>query len=98
MSDLAKWALLAAAAVVAIGLIMGLGIADAMDGALFSTAVANVVTVAADGMKFGRGLVNNFVLPQAVPIVTAVLSFVVLKWVVTLTIKVTAWVYHFVFK
>lgn len=98
MSDLAKWALLAAAAVIAIGLIMGLGIVDAMDGALFSTAVSNVVAVASSGLKFGRGLINNLVLPQAIPVVTAVLSFVTLRWLVTLTIKVTAWVYHFVFK
>lgn len=98
MSDIAKWALLAAAAVVAIGLIMGLGIADAMNGALFSTAVANIVSVAADGLRFGRGIVNNLVLPAAIPVVTAVLSFVTLKWLVTLTVKVTAWVYHFVFK
>ena len=65
MSDLAKWALLAAAAVVAIGLIMSLGITDAMNGAVFSAGIANIVSVAADGLKFGRGLVNNFVLPEA---------------------------------
>ena len=98
MSDLAKWALLAAAAIVAIGLIMSLGITDAMNGAVFSAGIANIVSVAADGLKFGRGLVNNFVLPEAIPVVTAVISFSVLKWLVTLTIKISAWVYHFVFK
>lgn len=98
MSDIAKWALLIAGALALIALILALPFVDFIDFAELTSAIANVVDIAGDAFRFGRGLVNNFLLPFGRTVVSGLMMYFLCKWVLTLTIKIGAWIYHFIFK
>lgn len=70
MSDVAKWALLVAGAVLIIGLIVALPFVQFIDAGQLSAAVSNIVSIAGDAFRFGRGLINLFLLPFGRKVVT----------------------------
>lgn len=98
MSDIAKWALLAAAAVLLIGMIAALPFVEFIDFGQFSAALANITTVAGSAFRFGRGLINNFLLPFGRTVATGLFIWLVGKWALMIAIKIVAWAYHFIFK
>lgn len=98
MSDVVKWALLVAGAIVLIGLILALPFVDFINFEEFSAALTNVVSIAGGAFKFARGLLNNFFLPFGRTIITGVMIWLVGKWAVMVAIKIAAWIYHFIFK
>lgn len=98
MSDVAKWALLVAGALILIGLIMALPFVEFINLGEFSAAISNVVNIAGNAFQFGRGLINNFLLPFGRTVVTGLMYWLIGKWAITIAIKITAWVYHFIFK
>ena len=63
MSDIVKWALLAAALAAIIALIVVLPFNDFLDLGELSASISNVVTIAGNAFSFGRGLINNLLLP-----------------------------------
>lgn len=98
MSDVVKWGLLVAGAVVLLGLILALPFVDFIDFGEFSAALTNVVNIAGGSFKFARGLINNFFLPFGRYIITGLMIWLIGKWVVMVAIKIAAWIYHFIFK
>ncbi len=98
MSDVAKWALLVAGAVLLITLILALPFVNVIDINELTGAVNALVGYAGTGLRFGRGLVNNFLSPFGRTTLTAILGYLVLKYFILISIKIVAWVYHFIFK
>lgn len=98
MSDIAKWALLVAGAVILIGMILALPFVDGIDLGQFSNLVGQLAVIGAPFFKFGRGLINNFFTPWGASLLTSVLIFVIGKQFFMMSIKILTWVYHFIFK
>lgn len=98
MSDIAKWALLVAGAVAFIALILALPFVEFINVGEFSAALSNVVGIAGDAFLFGRGLINNFLLPFGRTVASGLMFWLFGKWAITISIKIGAWVYHFIFK
>lgn len=98
MSDIAKWALLVAGAVAFIALIMALPFVEFINVGEFTSALANVIIIAGDAFAFGRGLINNFLLPFGRSVATGLMIWLLAKWAIPVAIKIGAWVYHFIFK
>lgn len=98
MSDIAKWAILIAAIIVVIGLVMALPFYEYIDVSKFSAAVVTIISVAGDGFTFARGLVNNFLSPWARGVFSGLLLWLIGKYVIIYTLKVSVWVYHYIFK
>lgn len=98
MSDVAKWALLVAGAVLVIGLIVALPFMDFINVDEFSAMISTVVSIAGDSFVFARGLVNNFLTPFGRTALTGLLYWMFGKWAITVGIKIYVWAYHFVFK
>ena len=98
MSDIAKWALLVAGAVIIIGLIMAMPLQRFIDVGVFSSAISVVVNVCQEGFRFARGVVNNLLSPWARTAVTALAVYIIGKQFLTLSLKIIIWVYHFIFK
>ena len=98
MSDIAKWALLVAGAVLFIGMIVALPFVEFINLGEFTAALSNVINIAGSAFIFARGLINNFLLPFGRTVVTGLLYWLLGKWAITIAIKIGAWIYHFIFK
>lgn len=98
MSDIVKWGLLVAGAVLIIGLIVALPFMDFIDVGQFGGLITQLVEIAGDGFVFGRGLINNFLTPFGRVALTGLLYWLFGKWAITIAIKLIIWVYHFIFK
>lgn len=103
MSDIAKWGLLVAGAVLVIGLIFsamgnfGWDLAGALE--LFALFVELLVGLAGDAFKFGRAMVNLLFVPCGYEsYMTGLLIYLFVRWFVQLSVKIAAWVYHYIFK
>lgn len=98
MSDAIKWGLLVAGIVVLIGLVVALPFFDFIDLNNFSNAINTVVNICGNVFRSARGLINSFLTPFGRSAVTGLLLWFFGKWAVMVGIKITSWVYHFVFK
>lgn len=98
MSDIAKWGLLIAGAVVIIGLIIALPFMNFVDTGQLTSAINDVVSVASSAFTSVRGLLNNFLSPFGRTALSGLIVYFFTKWIVTATIKLTTWIYHFIFK
>lgn len=98
MSNAIKWALLAAGAVLLIGLVMALPFVDFIDFGEFGIAITNIVNVAGNFFWSARGLINCFLLPFGRTVLSGILIWLFGKWAITISIKTVTWVYHFVFR
>lgn len=98
MSDIAKWALLVAGAVIIFGMILALPLARYIDVGVFTTAISVIVNVCQEGFFFARGAINNLLSPWARTAVTGLAVYIIGKQFVTVGLKIIIWVYHFIFK
>lgn len=98
MSDIVKWGLLAAGAIALIALIVALPFTQYLNTVQLGSMISAVIDIAGDALYTARGLVNNFLHPFGREILTGIMLYLLGRWVVTLTIKITAWIYHYVFK
>lgn len=98
MSDIAKWALLVAGALVIIGMILTLPFTEFLVPDQFTTLIGTLVEIAGDGFIFGRGVINNFLTPYGRAVLTGLLYWFFGKWAITISFKIVVWVYHFIFK
>ena len=98
MSDAVKWALLAAAAVIIIGLIMALPFVEFIDAQAFAENLSTITNVVGDGFYKARCLINNFLSPAGRVILSGILFWIFGKWAIKVGINVVVWVYHFIFK
>lgn len=98
MSDIAKWGLLITGFLIMIGIVVAFPINSYMDVAVFGNAITSVVNLAGNALIFGRGLVNNLLSSWARSALSGLMIWLVAKWLMTYTLKVLVWVYHFIFK
>lgn len=98
MSDVVKWGLLTAGLVALVALIMNLPFVQYADAGQLGGAVMNIMNVAGTALLRARGLINNFLLPFGRNLLTGIIAWLFGKWAITVAIKITAWVYHFVFR
>ena len=98
MSDVAKWTLLVAGAVALIALIIALPFVKFIDVGEFASILSQIVDIAGSGFLFGRGLLNNFLTPFGRKVLTGLIYWLFGKWILPITIKIGAWIYHWVLK
>ena len=98
MSDVVKWGLLVAGAILIIALILALPFMDFVDASQFSSLITSLVDIAGYGFIFARGLINNFLTPFGRVALTGLLYWLFGRWAITISIKLIVWVYHFIFK
>lgn len=98
MSDIAKWALLAAGIVILIGLVLALPFMDFIDFGQFGSAVGTIVNVAGSAFSSARGFINNLFSPFGRTVLSGLMYYLLGRYFITVTIKLTSWVYHFIFK
>lgn len=98
MSDIAKWAMLAATMAAIIALIVVLPFNEFLNFGELSAALSNVVNIAGNAFTFGRGLINNLFLPFGRKIASGLMIWLIAKWVLMIGIKTATWAAHFIFK
>lgn len=98
MSNAVKWALLAAGAVLLVGLVLSLPFVDVINFTELSTSVGNLIRVAGSAFQSARGIINNFLTPWGVGVLTGIIYYELAKWAITVGIKITTWIYHFIFR
>ena len=98
MSNAVKWGLLAAGLAILIGLVIALPFTGLIDFNELSNSVGSLVSVAGQALYSGRCLVNNFLSPAGRTIFSGLLIYLCIKWAVTIGVKITAWIYHFIFR
>lgn len=98
MSDVVKWGLLTAAAVLLVGLIFALPFVQYIDLGEFAGAINNIVNICAEFFADARGLINCFLLPFGRTLLSGVMVWLFGKWAIMNGIKIVAWIYHFIFR
>lgn len=98
MSDIAKWAMLAATMAAIIALIVVLPFNEFLNFGELSAALSNVVNIAGNAFTFGRALINNLFLPFGRKIASGLMIWLIAKWVLMIGIKTATWAAHFIFK
>lgn len=98
MSNIVKWALLAAGAVLLVGLVLSMPFVGVIDFGELSGAVNGIVSICGTSFSAAKGILNNFLTPWGRGVLTGVIYYEISKFAVTLTIKITTWIYHFVFR
>ncbi len=98
MSNAIKWALLAAGAVALVALVFALPISSGINVTEFSANIDTIIRYGSSYIKWGRGVVNIFLTPTGRTILSGVLYYLFGKWAILTSIKITTWVYHFVFR
>ena len=98
MSDVAKWALLVAGFIAILALILVLDPFQYIDNSVLGNAIDTLIELASDGFMFGRGLINNLLSPWARTALSGLMFWLIGKEFITWTIKISVWVYHYIFK
>lgn len=98
MSDIAKWGLLIAGALVLIALIVALPFVEFINVGQFASLINNITSVVGSAFQWARGLINNFLTPFGRTLLTGLMAYLFGKFAITIGIKITAWIYHFIFK
>ena len=98
MSDIAKWALLVAGAVALIALIVALPIAEYINPTEFGNLIGELASLAGDVFQSGRGIVNNFLTPFGITVLSGLIIWLLAKGFLTMGIKIGVWVYNWIFK
>lgn len=98
MAEAIKWGLLVAGALLVIGLIVALPFTNFLDLSALTNGINTIVYYAGDAFHSARGFINNFFSPFGRSVLTGLMFYLVGRWIITMTIKLTVWVYHFIFK
>lgn len=98
MSNAVKWALLAAGAVALIALVLVLPFNQFINFGQFGALLNRLTVLVGSAFQSARGLINNFLTPFGRTVLTGLLIWLFGKWAITIAIKLTTWVYHFVFR
>ena len=98
MGDVVKWTLLVVGALAFLALILNLPFVQFINPGEFVGALTNIVTVCSQAFTFARGLINNFFLPFGRTVITGLMIWLFGKWALQISIKIGAWIYHFIFK
>lgn len=98
MGEAVKWALLVAGAVVIIGLIIALPFVQFINVGEFGALLNGLVNIIGGALVSARGLLNNFLTPFGVTVLSGLLFYLFAKAFITNAVKIIIWIYHFIFK
>lgn len=98
MSDIAKWGILIAGALALIALVVALPIAEYINPTEFGDLVGQLVDLVGDVFRSGRGLLNNFLTPFGIMVLSGLVIWLLAKNFLTMGIKIGVWVYNWIFK
>lgn len=98
MGEFVKWGLLVAGAVALIALIVALPFMEFLNVGELSNQIGVVVTYCGSFFANARGLINIFLAPFGRTVLSGLIGYFMTKWIIKLGIKITAWIYHFIFK
>lgn len=98
MSNVVKWALLAAGAVMLIGLVMALPITQYANGTSFRASITGIVNFTGNTFMNAKGLINNFLTSSGRTCLNGIIVWLFGKMFVMNAIKITTQVYHFIFR
>lgn len=98
MSNAIKWGLLAAGAVVLIGLVFALPFVDFINVEEFANQISVIINNCGEFLQSARGLINCFLPSFGRVILTGLIGWLFGKWALMIAIKIVTWAYHFVFK
>lgn len=98
MSDVAKWALLVAIIVTAVGVVLSLPIIGQADITAFTTALSDFVAIIAEWVTKAKSLVLYFVPDGARPFINALIIYSATGWIALYIIRLTLKLYHWIFK
>lgn len=96
MSNIVKWGILTAGLIAIVAVCSTFGLLDGVTS--IGGLINQLVSLLGSGLQFGRGLINNFLTPSGRVLLTGLLMFIFFKWVVTMGVKITTTVYHFIFR
>lgn len=98
MGEMAKWAILAAIIITIVSLCVAFPITQYMNLGVYTEGIAVLVNYAGNAFIFARGLINNFLSPWGRAALTGLMIWLIGKWLLTYSLKVLVWVYHWLFK
>lgn len=98
MGEFVKWGLLVAGAVALIALVVSLPFMEFLNIGELSTQIGVVVSNCGSFFANARGLINMFLAPFGRTVLSGLIGYFMTKWILKLGIKITAWIYHFIFK
>lgn len=100
MSDAVKWALAAAIVIALIAIVLTLPFVKYVteSNSAINEAVYVISEYCYDGFYYARGFINIFLTPFGSGLLSGIMVYLFTSWIVKLTIKITVWVFHFVFK
>lgn len=98
MSNIAKWALLSAGAVMLIALILNLPFVQYISFRQFGNLITRLLNIAGGFFTNARGLINCFLKPWGRTCLSALMVWFFGKWALLSSIKVVTWTYHFIFR
>ena len=100
MSDAIKWALLVAGVVSLILIILSMPFAVYLgDSATeVSNGVTKIVSYCGQYFRQARGFINCFLTSSGRTVLSGLILYFFTKYFVKLTVKITAWIFHFIFK
>lgn len=98
MSDAIKWGLLVAGIVAVIALVVAIGFGEYISVSTILKGCEMIVGYASVPLKNVRSLLNNFFFPETYPALTFAIWWLFLKPIVTIGVKLTVSIYHYIFK
>lgn len=98
MGEFIKWALLVVGIIALIALVVALPFTGFLDVGEFGSLITQLVDIVGSFLLTARQLINNFLTPFGITVLSGLLIYIIGKWVITIGIKITAWIYHFIFK
>lgn len=100
MSDIIKWGLLATAVISLVAVIVTLPIVNffGSSSAVVSEGIGVILDITSPYLYTARAFINIFLNSWGRKILTGLITYLFFKWFLVLNLKVTTWVYHFIFK
>ncbi len=97
MGDLVKWGLLIAGIVILVAMVLQLPI-FAVDLGAFGDGIAAILDVCGDALVFARSVVNLFLTDWGATILTGLLVWIFLRWLLIKNIGTIIAVYNYLFR
>lgn len=98
MSDAIKWTLLVAGIVAIIALVVAIGFGQYISISTIEEGCVIITTYAGVALRNARGLLNYFFFEKVFPALTFTIWWLFVKPILTITIKMTISIYHYIFK
>lgn len=99
MSDIAKWALLAAAIVGFLAMITSLGIipdSSAING--FASALTSIAAFCGEAISMARGFINVMLPSWAIPVFSIVITYVIGRPILLYAYRIAVKTIHYIYK